>query len=344
MKSINSIILANFAKFRKNNINEIFKELQNNLEKGSIYIFVEDLKTNTLVKSYKYKITEFDIENLNKYEKDILNKISYFEERKYEDKYLLHFFYFQDKQDKNDKNDKNKIKNINKIYKKVFKYDELSNNLTFIEELLIQFTNFTLKHPVEIISVIIATITSYLLINLFSEGLKLEEINMTIFSLTIEFFIILTGILMGLYFLIIFFSWSFFGINLKSILGFIIILVLMFVLLVFFKNNTVLNRYIIEKYLKFQTFPRFAMLVILKGNQTINKPVLIRFVDNKYIYYNNICDINYSNSKELNVLDIIENKANNSLLSISTSKVEQIIDTHFKIQTNYLYKICNKEK
>ena len=183
---------------------------------------------------------------------------------------------------------------------------------------------------------------------MYSKGLKPEGIDMSTLSLTIELFIALIGFFIGIYLITLFLPFKLMGINLKTILGVFFILFLLIISLVIFDNKSQkpLIDSIIEQYLIFKKYPRFATLIIWNKNNKIEKPVLVRFVSNKYIYYNNLCDINVNeiNSSKISVLNFLNKLKNNSLLSISTSNVSKIINTHFSININYLRKICSNKK
>ena len=345
MESINSIVLTKISKYKKESINEIFEDLNKNFTKGYIYIFVEDLKTNTLIDAYKYEISDSNLESLNKFKEKIQEKLLYFYNKKYENKYLLHIYFIN----KNKKLIKSLFPNkINRIYKKVSNYYNFFNELNNFEKFLIQLANFSLTHPIKIISGFITIVLLYILIVMYSKGLKPEEIDMSTLSLTIELFIALIGFFISIYLITLFLPFKLTGINLKTILGVFFILLLLIMSLVIFdnKNQKPLIDSIIEQYLIFKKYPRFATLVIWNKNNKIEKPVLLRFISNRYIYYNNLCDtnINEINLSKLSVLDFLNKVKNNSLLSISTSNVNEIINTHFSIKTNYLRKICSSKK
>lgn len=345
MEPINSIVLTKINKYRKESINEIFENLYKNFTKGYIYIFVEDLKTNTLINAYRYEIINSDLESLNKFKERIQDKLIYFKNKKYENKYLLHVYFIN----KNEKLVKFLLPNkINRIYKKVSNYYDFINNLNNFEKFLIQLADFSLKHPIKIISGFITIVLLYILLVMYSKGLKPEEIDMSTLSLTIELFIALIGFFIGIYLITLFLPFKLMGVNLKTILGVFFVLFLLIISLVIFDNKSQkpLIDSIIEQYLIFKKYPRFATMIIWNKNNKIEKLVLVRFVSNRYIYYNNLCDININeiNSSKISVLDFLNKLKNDSLLSISTSNVSKIINTHFSININYLRKICGNKK
>ena len=341
MEQINSIILTKFTKYKKEDINEIFEELRQTFVQGDIYIFIEDLSTNILVNAYKYKILNNDLTKLNKSKEKLLEKLIYY--KKYKKKYLMHYYFFPKKGKCIDfflTND------ITSVYKKVLNYYKLSNDLNSFEKLLIQLADFSLKNPIKVISLLVTIALFYILIIMYLKGLKPEEIDMSTLSLTIEIFILLIGFFVFIYFIILFLPLKLMGINWKVILGSFIILFFIMYALIFGQKQKSFNNYIIEQYLMFKKYPRFATLIISEGNDTISKHVLLRFISNKYIYYNSLCDINFSkiNSDKLSVLDFLIKNKNNLFFLISTSKVSEIINIHYLISINELKKICNNKK
>ena len=354
---INSSVLKEFSKYKQKDLKNIFNKLIDSFEESLLYVFVEDLENHYLIDAFKFYIE--DKNNIQNYE--INQQLLYYMEGIYKNKYYLHLFLFPYKKTKIEKLSEKffganylfllnnyirknfNLLNIDKIYKKVILNYRIINTIpNVIEKYLDIFFNLLLKHPIKIISFIVSLAMSYLLILMYLKGLKPEEIDMPTLSITVELFIVIIAFFSILYFIMLYLPLRLIGIKTKYLIVIYIILIIFY----FFKplQEVFGKNFLIEEYLKFKKFPRFATLISKDKKMT----VLVRFVDNKYIYYNNLCDFNFSkiNSQNnaLTVLKFLANKANEPLSAIATTKINKILNIKYTINKQEFCKICSCEK
>ena len=365
---VHSSILKKFYEYQQESLKEIFEILSNNFHESLLYIFIEDLNSNQLIDVFKFYIN--DKESLKNYE--INKNLSYYTNNIYKKKYYLHYFLFPYR-----KNFLERICNyilpfdkvktlclisspseIEKIYNKVHDYHNYINPSNLLIKILNFINGLLINKPIKFVTFIIGFYISYPLFLMFLQGLKPDEIDISTLSFSTELFIILVVITISFLFLpILYFPIKMMGLKTKYILTFFILITLLFSFISMFLDGIEIlflkkpvkevfqNSLLTDMYLKVKKYPRFATLVIKDTNTKKNITVLIRFVDNKYIYYNNICDFNFSkiNSQNntLTVLKFLANKANEPLSAIATSKINKILNIKYTINKQEFCRICN---
>ena len=369
---IHSSILKDFHENKKETLKEVFDELNDSFQESILYVFVEDLSTNSLIDTFKFHFR--DSQNLKNHE--ITSKLSYYTNDIYKGKYNLHYFLYPYKKTFIRKILKKicefiKFTNfdcydiyapykIHKIFKNVQDYHNYINP----PNLLIKILNFIyislIKTPIKFTTFIVGFYISYALFLMLLQGLKPDEINVSILSVSTQLFIILTILSIGFLFLPIFyFPIKMMGVKTKYFLTFIIFIILIISfgsmtingIKILFSHTPLKEIFqtnpLIDIYLKVKKYPRFATLIIKDNNKESNLTVLVRFIDNKYIYYNTFCDFNLNKIKSqqsLTVLNFLTYKANEPLSAIATTKVEDIVNIKYAISRKYFCSICDCNK
>jgi hypothetical protein len=176
-----------------------------------------------------------------------------------------------------------------------------------------------IKKTISAFSITLSFLSFYVITLLFLKNFTIYEINPVVISQIIEILFIFTFAVLGLFWLYILLSFIFFKewrkyFSLFVILVYIIINIIIlrdYISLLNTSNKQFLESSIIKMYFQIQKFPSFALLNIKKENNVTTKLVIIRYINNGFVYYNSICDLNISedinmSKKSLNIVQVYD--------------------------------------
>jgi len=372
--------LKQFAKYQIQEVDDCKKFLKNDLDTISnlaCFFIIEDIKNKELIDG-----TFFDfgkaIEDIKK--ENIKNKITY-NETKLQEKEILNKvikefdkfvqdnvnFYLQNDAYKvhifkisNSEKDRKKLKRLTEIL-----YGLPQNEYTDILEKV--FDVLYVKHPITTLSIITFFIFLYTVIILIFKNFSFSEINSNDLLLSIYIILAFVGaiyIFLGMVLLGVGFFTTRLYRGIKIFIGFISLIVIGISIILTIKylydlfNNkklseTFLTNPVVSLYIQSKGYPKFAVLHTKKGD----KLEFIRYINNGFIYYQNICDVNYtviknlelkSNKKFLDIVDFYNEIYNKVLYAINSREVKELrrirTGIPFELFDKYYKNQCKSKK
>lgn len=362
--------LKQFSKYQVQGIDECKDLLKEDLETISnltCFFIIEDIKNKELIDGMFFdfgkviesikkenirnkiiyneiKLQEREILNkaIKEFDKFVQNKINYYLQN---NEYKMHIFKIS-----NSEKDRKKLKRLTEIL-----YGLPKNEYTDILEKI--FDALYIKHPVKTLSIITFFIFLYTVIILIFKNFSFNEINSN--DLLLSIYVILAFIGTIYIFLgIILFIAGFFTTKLyrgiKVIIGLISLIVIVGSIILTIKylynlfntknlSEAFLSNSIVNLYIKSKGYPKFVLLHTKKGD----KLEFIRYIKNGFIYYQDICDVNYtlikklkskSNKRFLDIVDFYNEIYNKVLYAINSKEVKELR----KIRTGIPFEIFDK--
>ena len=371
--------LKQFAKYQIRDIDDCKNFLKEDLETLSnltCFFIIEDLKNQELIDGMFFDFGKI-IESIKK--ENIKNKITYNNEEKLKEKeildnvknefdkfiqdninfylrndfYKIHIFKIP-----NDEKDKKKLENIINTLSAI-PSNELTNGLVKIYDVLY------IRHPLKTLTIIVFIIFLYIVTTLILKNFTLNDIDSNDIMLSIYIILIFVSavyVFLGIILFSVGYLITKYYRGTKAFIGAISLVIIIVGIFITFKNfyallnskklsEIFLANPIINLYIQSKGYPKFAVLHTKKGD----KLEFIRYVNNGFIYYQNICDINYtaikklkSHKKFLDVVDFYNEIYNKVLYAINVREVKELrrirTGIPFELFYSYYKKQCKSRK